>query len=119
MVFQIKKRLKSLIEHKSYPDKGVVLQLLKYMIEIWELKMNKENNKILPIIIPLVMYHGADNWRIASSLGEMLHGYDELPEDLKIYVPNFEHILYDISIYDDEDIKGKCLLKGLVKYRRI
>ncbi|CAM3183917.1 Rpn family recombination-promoting nuclease/putative transposase [Filibacter tadaridae] len=38
----------------------------------------------------------------------MLLGYDELPEDLKIYVPNFDHVLYDVSTYTDEDIKGKA-----------
>lgn len=31
-----------LFEHKSYPDKTVHFQLLKYMAEIWDLKMRKE-----------------------------------------------------------------------------
>jgi predicted transposase/invertase (TIGR01784 family) len=30
-----------LFEHKSYPDKGISLQLLKYMVEIWEAKIKK------------------------------------------------------------------------------
>ena len=33
-----------LFEHKSYPDRFVVLQLLRYIIEIWEL-FRKQNPK--------------------------------------------------------------------------
>ena len=93
-----------LFEHKSYSDKGIAFQLLKYMIEIWETKTNKEEEKELPIIIPLVIHHGRSNWRVPSNLGTMLDGYEQLPEDLKMYVPNFEYLLYDLSIYDYEDI---------------
>jgi len=38
----------------------------------------------------------------------MLFGYDELPEDLKIYVPNLVHVLYVASTYTNEDIEGKA-----------
>lgn len=107
-----------LFEHKSYPDKGLALQLLKYMVEIWEEKMDKEHAEKLPIIIPLVVYHGAPNWRTPSSLGDMLRGYDALPENLKIYVPNFDHVLYDISIYTNEDIKGKAQTRILLTLLR-
>lgn len=97
-----------LFDHKSYEDKGVTFQLLTYMVEIWETKMNKEKSKELPIIIPLVIHHGRLNWRIPSNLGAMLDGLEELSEELKTYVPNFEYLLYDLTIYDDEDIKGNA-----------
>lgn len=103
-----------LFEHKSYEDKGIALQLLKYMVEIWKAKMNKENAKELPIIIPLVIHHGRSNWRIASNLGAMLNGYDELPKEMKVYVPNYEYLLYDLSTYADEDIKGKAQTRILL-----
>ena len=41
-----------LFEHKSYWSLLTALQLLKYMIAIWELKTNKEKQNKLPIIIP-------------------------------------------------------------------
>lgn len=103
-----------LFEHKSYTDKGIAFQLLKYMVEIWESKMNKEGKKELPIIIPLVMYHGKANWKTPSNLGAMLNGYEVIPEELKAYVPNFNYLLYDVSIFSDEEIKGKAQLRILL-----
>lgn len=102
-----------LFEHKSYPTKGISFQLLKYMVEIWEAKRDKEQAKELPIIIPLVIYHGQQKWSIPSNLGELLKGYNQLPEELKLYVPNFDFLLFDISSYSDEDIKGTAQLKIL------
>lgn len=107
-----------LFEHKSYEDKGIAFQLLKYMVEIWEAKANKENTKELPIIIPLVIHHGRSNWRIPSSLGAMLNGYEAFPEELKMYVPNFEYLIYDLSTYADEEIKGKVKTRILLTLLR-
>lgn len=106
-----------LFEHKSYPDKGVAFQLLKYMVEIWEAKANKEN-KELPIVIPLVIYHGKDSWRTPSNLGAMLNGYEELSADLKAYVPNFNYLLYDLSDFSEEEIKGEAQLRILLTLLR-
>lgn len=102
-----------LFEHKSYLDRGITLQLLKYMVEIWETKQNKEQTKELPIIIPLVIYHGKQSWNLPASLGDLLDGYNELPGTVKIYVPNFKFLLYDVSRYTDEEIKGTAQLKIL------
>ncbi|MFZ2463837.1 MAG: Rpn family recombination-promoting nuclease/putative transposase, partial [Caldibacillus thermoamylovorans] len=103
-----------LFEHKSYPDKGISLQLLKYMVEIWEAKMNKEGQQQLPIVIPLVIYHGKTSWSIPTSLGANLNGYEELPKDVKVHVPDFDYIIYDLSGFSDEEIKGKVQTRILL-----
>lgn len=36
----------------------------------------------------------------------MLEGYDQLPEAVKVYVPNFEYLLFDLSQYENEEIRG-------------
>ncbi len=95
-----------LFEHKSYIDGGIAFQLLKYMTEIWDLKRNKEHVKELPVVIPLVIYHGRTEWNKSTNLGSMLNGYDQLPIEAQKLVPNFEYLIYDISSYKDEDIKG-------------
>ena len=97
-----------LFEHKSYTSKNISLQLLKYMIEIWESKITTDE---LPVIIPLVIYHGKDNWNISATLGEMIKGYTSLPKDVQKYIPDYEYLLYDISRYRDEQIKGEIKLR--------
>ena len=100
-----------LFEHKSYTSKNISFQLLKYMLEIWEAKINKERIEELPVIIPLVIYHGKNQWNISTNLGQMINGYKELPEDVKRYIPDYEYLLYDISGYTDEEIKGGVINK--------
>ncbi|KAF1083697.1 hypothetical protein SPSYN_03154 [Sporotomaculum syntrophicum] len=93
-----------LFEHKSYPSQDVAFQLLKYMVEIWNAKV--ENTNQLPVIIPLVIYHGKDGWNIKPTLGEMILGYEELPTDVQALIPDYKYLLYDLSRYNDEQIKG-------------
>ena len=107
-----------LFEHKSYASKDIAFQLLKYMIEIWKEKIKKEGTNELPTIIPLVIYHGKDNWNIEITLGEMINGYEELPKNIKKYVPNYEYLLYDISRYTDEEIKGEVQLRIILNIFR-
>lgn len=88
------------------------------MIEIWETKANKENSNELPVVIPLVIYHGQDEWNLKSTLGEMIKGYEEIPKDLSKYVPNYEYLLYDLSKYTDEEIKGEAQLRIILSLFR-
>lgn len=103
-----------LFEHKSYTSRNISFQLLKYMIEIWEAKIKKENCNVLPMIIPLVIYHGNDKWNVQRMLSDMIVGYQGLPKEVQKYIPNYEYILYDISRYTDEEIIGEARLRILL-----
>ncbi|MEN0650442.1 Rpn family recombination-promoting nuclease/putative transposase [Caldifermentibacillus hisashii] len=107
-----------LFEHKSYPDKAIAIQLLKYMAEIWGMKMKKEEVGELPIVIPLVVYHGKSKWRFPLHLGAFLNGFEEMPQHVKEYLPNFHYLLYDLSDYSDEEIKGNAQLRIMLKLLR-
>ncbi len=63
-----------LFEHKSYLSDKVAIQLLKYIIKIWEQKTEKEKHKRLPLIIPLVIYHGENIWNIDRNLIGLIDG---------------------------------------------
>lgn len=93
-----------LFEHKSYPSRDIAFQLLRYVVEIWNTKV--ENTTQLPIIIPLVIYHGKDGWNIKPTLGDMVLGYSELPQDIQALVPDYRYLLYDLSRFTDGEIKG-------------
>jgi len=96
-----------LFEHKSSPDPWVALQLLRYMVRIWELH-RKQNPKVkkLPAVLPLVLYHGRQKWRISPSFRELI-----LQDDphLKPFLPDFRYQLHDLSTLSDEQIRGEVL----------
>lgn len=94
-----------LFEHKSYKDRKVIFQVMRYMIDIWESKIGNSLDEELPIILPLVVYHDKGKWTIKKTLGDMITNYDKLPENLKKYIPNFEYLVFDLSEYDKEETK--------------
>lgn len=98
-----------LFEHKSYADNWVGFQLLRNMVKIWEgcLKQCKKKTK-LPVIVPIIIYHGIEKWNVNCSLSAL---FDVLPET-NVYVPDFKTEVYDISHIPDEQIKGEILLQA-------
>jgi len=92
-----------LFEHKSFSDRFTAFQLLKYMIRIWELHLRQSTNRDLPVILPLVLYQGSRAWDAGHQFRDLL---DSHQETLFPYVPNFQFIVYDLSQYSDEQIKG-------------
>lgn len=105
-----------LFEHKSYPSRDIALQLLKYMVRIWEVKVGETGR--LPVIIPLVIYHGKESWNVGRNLNDMILSYDGLPQDVKVLVPDYEYLLYDLSDFTDEEIKGEVRNRIAIKITR-
>lgn len=66
-----------LLEHKSKPEVWVALQLLRYMVRIWE-RLQHRKVKKLPPIIPIVVYHGETTYIFDRGLP------DELPRILAL-----------------------------------
>lgn len=99
----------SLVEHKTKVEYNVTMQLLRYMVYIWEdyeremnrLHPNISNRKDFkyPPILPIVYYEGLDRWTAPSDLADkILCG-----ELLGKYLPHFQYqlvTLHDISNID-------------------
>ena len=106
-----------LFEHKSYPDRLTALQVLEYMVKIWRLHLKQNPGKGLPLIIPLVVYHGVEPWRSGTRLTDLLSGP---AQDLADYIPDFEFLLYDLTRYRDDEIKGMIISRvGLLVIKHI
>jgi predicted transposase/invertase (TIGR01784 family) len=102
-----------LFEHKSYYDKYVHLQLLEYMVKIWRLFLKQQNEKKkkppLPIVLPLLIYHGEQSWptkriRFSSLLSGPV-------EEVSEYIPDFSFSLYDLTRFSDDEIKGTVMAR--------
>ncbi len=107
-----------LFEHKSGVDKLVRLQVLKYMVSKWSkwVKDKDQYEGYLPIVIPIVVYHGAAKWEFSTEFSDMFR----LPsEDFRLFTPKFNYILHDISHVDEESFKASVDIQTfllLLKY---
>ena len=104
-----------LFEHKSYPESLISFHLLRYMVKIWEQHLKQKMSGNLPIIIPIVIYHGT----VKRKADKNFTGLFKCPEELERFLPDFSYVLCDISGFRDEEIKGIITLKAtllLLKY---
>ncbi|WP_084051980.1 Rpn family recombination-promoting nuclease/putative transposase [Desulfonispora thiosulfatigenes] len=103
-----------LLEHKSYKDKMTIFQVHKYILEFWTAKVHKEKKKELPVIIPLVIYHGEDKWNLKTDLKEMIPGFNELPKYFRERVPTFKHDLINVNEYEEDDFEKYTKLTAMM-----
>jgi len=92
-----------LVEHKSYPDPWVGLDLLRYAVAIWRDWLNRTGagkKARLPPLIPLVLYHGAEDWTTPEDLGELI----EAAPTLARYRLQFRHELLNLNAVADDHL---------------
>ena len=83
-----------LVEHKSYPDAEVVLQVLGYMLRVWRAYVREGRGRegcaararSLPPIIPFLGYSGHERWRGPTDLADMIA--TDTPELIFLHGPN-------------------------------
>jgi len=62
-----------LLEHKSEEDRKTALQLLRYVLRIWDRhEADHPESATLPPILAVVLHHGRTPWRGARSLRELI-----------------------------------------------
>ena len=104
-----------LFEHKSYQEPLAPFHLLRYMVKIWEMLLKRREEPGFPVIIPLVVYHGRKRWKAGSKFKDLF----DCPDDMVIFIPDFQYVLWDATRYRDEEIKGVAILRVallLMKY---
>ena len=90
-----------LLEHQSSVNRWMALRMLRYVVrqlEHWR-KANPESEK-LPVVVPLVMYHGPEGtWSAPRRMEELFDLPDEEdePEAWRAFVPRFEYLLDDLT----------------------
>jgi hypothetical protein len=76
------------------------------MVRIWEkevkVRTGKSVKEPLPVIIPVIFYHGTRPWRYPVAFNQ----YFEAPADLEHYIPDFAAELMDLSRTPDTRILG-------------
>jgi len=88
--------IRIVLEHKSYLDKELPIQLSYYNSAIWEEAIKEK--EYYPPIINIVFYHGKGEWNIPTSLPVLED------QNLEKYVSKLNYILIDLNKVPDEDI---------------
>lgn len=104
-----------LVDHKSTDDPETLIQMLGYIVRIWENAL-ASRQPLVPIV-PWVIYNGVGPWRSSRSLAELI----PVPESWRRYVPALELAILDVSRMADTEMVGDLNLQvtlTLLKYGR-
>ena len=103
----------TLIEHKAKVDYNVSMQLLRYMVYIWEdyeKEMEKQHKGIsktkdfkYPPILPIVYYEGKGNWTAALNIRDRIF-FDRAFEP---FTPRFFYKLIQLNKYSVKELVEK------------
>ena len=104
-----------LLEHKSAPDHYTVLQVLSYLLRIWE-EQQRGNISLTPVFA-LVIYHGMIPWNAPTNISELL-GPQFASLDLQL---NFQMRILDLTTWTENQQETSPILTStlqLLKYSR-
>ncbi len=105
-----KVKITLLFEHKSTMENFPHLQLLRYLLNVWEtqIKQAKDRDSNIKMkdfrlkpVIPIIFYHGKNKWN-TEPFEISFEGMDKL---LIKFLPQFDYHLIDMSEYPDSKIK--------------
>ncbi|GAB0057898.1 Recombination-promoting nuclease RpnE [Candidatus Magnetaquicoccaceae bacterium FCR-1] len=99
----------TLMEHKSYPDRKVAWQLFLGCSRFWE-QQNQKNPEwtLLPAIVPFVLYHGAQEWKIPKEF----HALIDADDALRPWLVNFPFTVTDLGPIPDSQLARNARLKA-------
>jgi len=100
-----------LFEHQSSADPFMLLRLVGYMVRVWKrFRRERPEYDRLPVIIPMVLFHGPRGWRGPVSFRDLV---DIPAESFVRYTPGFECRLYDLSVLGEERLTGNAVIRIL------
>ena len=85
------------------------------MVRIWERGLRQQAKRLLPPIVPLVLYHGERTWKATTQFSALVAA----PEALAPFTPEFRYQLCDLNQDQLQDLQGQATLQvalQLLKY---
>ncbi|MEW6747186.1 MAG: Rpn family recombination-promoting nuclease/putative transposase [Planctomycetota bacterium] len=99
-----------LVEHKSTLDPMTPLQLLGYMVRLWEAWLTQNPTALhLPPILPVVLAHGSREWKSPRRFSELLRSGGELAQSLAPFQPEFCILVDDLAAQPDQAIRERAM----------
>lgn len=103
-------RLLLVFEHQSTVDARMVVRLLSYMTRVWERCAADAPDAPLPLVVPVVLYHGDTPWTAAARLSQLFQLRDgPLAQEVRRYLPDFEYALDDLTALTEKGLRARAL----------
>ena len=107
-----------LFEHQSTPPtEGLMAyRLLRYQDRIWEhWRADHPKARTLPMIIPIVMYHGTTPWLEPRSFEALLDVPAGVRPAVEPYLVRFTYLLLDLSEMSDDELRDGVMRTALAR----
>jgi len=92
-----------LVEHQSKPDKLMPFRILRYTYNIISKHLNDTKDDKIPLVYPLVVYHGTTPWRYSTDIKTLVDAPRELVDTY--FLKPFS--LIDLNRIEDDLLKDK------------
>ncbi|HRW08387.1 MAG TPA: Rpn family recombination-promoting nuclease/putative transposase, partial [Caldilineaceae bacterium] len=117
-----------LLEHKSYIERFVALQLLRYKVEIWEQiraeakatakqadpKQKRRAPLKFPPIFPLVVYQGTRKWTVSQHFADLI----DSSEEWQPYIPDFQYAVTSVADIRETELFDTVLFRAAIRLMR-
>jgi predicted transposase/invertase (TIGR01784 family) len=99
-----------LFEHQSTSDQRMAFRLLRYLVRIWERWLTDHPRaEALPVIVPVVLHHGAEPWSAPVTFDALFEIPDEARAALAPHLVRFSYVLDDLSEIPDEVLRDRAM----------
>jgi hypothetical protein len=99
-----------LVEHQSSADPTMPWRMWRYVTRLWERHAETVDARLeLPLVIPIVVYHGERAWSVADSIGPMIRVDDGTRAIAAELMPRFTYLLDDLTRLDAEGLRARGL----------
>lgn len=99
-----------LVDHQSKPDELMAFRILKYTCNIIDQHLNTKKTKKIPLILPMVVYHGIQTWKYSTNINDLVDAPKYLIE--AYFLKPF--ILLDLNKIEDDVLK-KNIWSGVME----
>jgi hypothetical protein len=98
-----------LLEHQSSVDRWMALRMLSYVLrqlEHW--RQQHPDSQGLPVVVPVVMYHGQEGeWTAVRRVEELFQLPGEALEPWRALMPRFEYLVDDLTAEREEALRAR------------
>jgi predicted transposase/invertase (TIGR01784 family) len=99
-----------LFEHQSTSDSRMAFRLLRYLVRIWERWLaDHPRADMLPVVIPVVLYHDAKPWSVPVTLDALFDIPDAVRAAVTPHLIRFTYLVDDLSEIPDDQLRARAM----------